>query len=526
MQKFLKAPWQQTLPLSGLLMYAAWPTSGFPILIFIALVPLLILEASGVKNSRFFVLLWLNMLVWNFCTTWWIWNASPGGAVGAILCNSLLMCLPWMVYRFCKQKLAQNAGFAALVVSWVSWEYLHHNWDLSWPWLTLGNAFATQPQWVRWYAFTGTTGGTVWVLLINILVFTLVANSNTSAKKWRAKAGVVLVLALAPMACGLLMRKHVVSSANGPNIVVVQPNVEPYTEKFNTNPAILINRMIALAESQINAETGLVLWPETAIPAQVWENEISNNEYYAAVFAFCKRHPQVVLLTGIDSYKNYGTQNPGGFSTRQLNDGSYYEAFNTAMATDSSGKIALYHKSKLVPGVETLPSWLGFLGKWFSEFGGISGSLGRNDSAAVFSAPRSPYVAAPIICYESIYGDYVTQYVRKGANVLTIITNDAWWGNTPGYKQHMSYARLRAIETGLWIARSANTGISCFISPAGEVFDAQPWDKAAAIRRQIPPIGETTFYSRHGDWISRLAWPLALILLLAAGTARWWQKKA
>ena len=518
--------WLRWLPLSGLLLFAAWPTSPFTALIFLAFVPLFAAEATKPGTRAFFLIVFINMLVWNLCTTWWIWNASPGGAVGAILCNSLLMCIPWMLYRFCKNKLGQMAGFAMLLLAWISWEYLHHHWDLSWPWLTLGNVFATHPGWVNWYQFTGTTGGTLWILLVNMIFYNLLFINQMHREKWSLKLIILPIFVLGPMLPGWVNSRAAADQNTGPNIVVVQPNVEAYTEKFSTDPGILVSRMIALAETQLNAETQLVLWPETAIPAQVWENEIGTNPYYQAVFDFCKRHPQMVLITGIDSYKNYGTTSPGTFSARQLNDGSFYEAFNTAMAADSSGKLALYHKSKLVPGVETLPSWLSFIGKWFSDFGGISGSLGRNDSAAVFAADRSAYVAAPIICYESIYGDYVTEYVRKGANVLTVITNDGWWGNTPGYKQHMNYARLRAVETGLWVARSANTGISCFISPSGEVFDAQPWNKAAAIRRHIPISNKQTFYAAHGDWLSRLAWPTCVILLLLTATAKWWKKQS
>lgn len=204
-----------------------------------------------------------------------------------------------------------------------------------------------------------------------------------------------------------------------------------------------------------------------------------------------------------------------------MSDGSYYEAFNTAMALQGNNPPILYHKSKLVPGVEGLPSWLGFMGKLFDDFGGISGSLGRSDSAIAFGGSNNPYTAAPIICYESIYSNYVTDYVRAGANVLTVITNDGWWGNTPGYKQHMSMSRMRAIENRLWVARSANTGISCFINPTGEVLQAQPWDTQAVIKQNISPNTEPTFYARYGDWMSRLAWPLAVALFLWVCYKRW-----
>ena len=508
-------------PLSGLLLFACWPNSPFTILAFVGFMPLLWHEANNTNRAKFFFILFLNMLVWNVATTWWIWNASPGGAVGAILANSVLMCFPWMLFNFTKKKLGNAIGYLSLILYWISWEYLHHNWELSWPWLTLGNVFATHPNWVRWYAATGTTGGSVWVLLLNILLFYAVFPERKIRVAFLCIGIIVLPFFISVSLA--FFEKKIIQNL-GANIVVVQPNVEAYTEKFSTDPAILIDRMIKLSDKEIDAETRLVIWPETAIPTQVWEDEISRDNYYKLVFDFCKKYPQILLVTGIDSYKKLGEENPGRFSVRQLQSGGYYEAFNTAMAIDSSANFTLYHKSKLVPGVESLPSWLGFLGKWFDEFGGTSGSLGRSDSPVVFSLANNPYKPAPIICYESIYGNYVTEYVRRGANVITIITNDGWWGNTPGYKQHMSYARLRAIETGLWVARSANTGISCFISPEGRVIAAQPWATAAAIKMQIPAIQRQTFYVRHGDWLSRIVWPMAALILLAAATSKWWKR--
>jgi apolipoprotein N-acyltransferase len=251
---------------------------------------------------------------------------------------------------------------------------------------------------------------------------------------------------------------------------------------------------------------------------------LEQNPAILQVREFLNRHPQLLLVTGIDGYRSFGNQNPGRFSIRE-SDGMYYEAYNSAVALASNKPAVIYHKSKLVPGVEALPRWLGFMGSLFNDFGGISGSLGRNDSALVFGMAGNPYAPAPIICYESIFSDYTAEYVRRGANLLTIITNDGWWGNTPGHRQHMAYARLRAIETGLWVARSANTGISCFISPNGEIFQPQPWDTAAAIKMPIPAAEATTWYARTGDWLSRVCWPLACLLLLATVVMRYTKRR-
>ena len=533
--------------LSGILLWAAWPMSPLTFLIFFALVPLLYLESITKTNWRFFYLLYINFFIWNVGTTWWIWNASPGGAAGAIAVNSLLMTLPWLLFRFTKKQLGNLLGYASLIFYWLTFEYIHHNWDLSWPWLTLGNVFATSTNWIQWYQYTGTTGGSLWILLVNVLVFTclpvhLFTRSDTEPFKVQGlkfkdfnpaiRYGVIAVLILVPILSSYLLayRKSddgIVPFRNAPNIVVVQPDVhvDPIDpskdEKFNTDPAILIQQLIQLSETKIDTSTRLVIWPETSIPVEVWEDRILQNNYYQPIISFVQRHPQIQLVTGIDSYKNFGPVSNGKFSMHHdETSGTYYESYNTALGLDSHLQPQIYNKSKLVPGPESLPSWLSFLGPIFESLGGLSGTLGKSDSVGVFTAAGNPYRPAPAICYESIYSDYLTEYIRHGANVITVITNDGWWGNTPGYKQHENYARLRAIETGCWVARSANTGISCFIDPLGKVYQPQPWYTKAAIKMNVPINKTPTFYAAHGDYLSRGAEWAAYVLLGIAVVVR------
>lgn len=511
-----------------MLLWAAWPTSAFTLLIFIAWLPLLWLEEHAGSWKRFFGLAYLSLLTWNISTTWWIWNASLPGALGAFFANSLIMCVPWLLFRFTKQKLGSWIGYGSLIIYWLAFEYIHHNWELSWPWLTLGNVFATHPQWIQWYQYSGTAGGSLWVLLANILAYTLwkEARYEGRTKKYYIMLAVWIALLVVPiLSSRLISSKEKKILATQPpatkNIVIVQPNIDPYTEKFDSPVESQIQKLILLSEQQIDDNTTLVVWPETAIAAQVWENEIKNEKAFYPVWSFLRRHPRVNLVTGIDSYKNYGPDKKNASKTARFAQSyqAYYDAFNTAAFFDVDTAINLYHKAKLVPGVETLPSFLNFMSKWFEDMGGISGTLGRDSERKVFVPWDNHFKAAPIICYESIYGDYITEYVRKGANILTIITNDGWWGNTPGYKQHMNYARLRAIETRKWVARSANTGISCFIDPLGNVIAPQPWDTPASIKLAVPVDNRLTFFVQHGDIFSRACVAVSvLLILLTIGT--------
>ena len=127
---------------------------------------------------------------------------------------------------------------------------------------------------------------------------------------------------------------------------------------------------------------------------------------------------------------------------------------------------------------------------------------------------------APIICYESVFGEYISQYVRNGADLFTIITNDGWWKDTPGYKQHLNYASLRAIECRKAIARSANTGISAFIDSKGIITNATKWDEEIVIKGRLETNSTQTIYVMFGDYIGRISAFIAVMFLCFAVAKR------
>jgi apolipoprotein N-acyltransferase len=300
--------------------------------------------------------------------------------------------------------------------------------------------------------------------------------------------------------------------ASSTNLIIVQPNIDPYGKFNENNAAAQIQLLINLSEKQIDSSTRLIIWPETAMSVAELQNNIQNNLYYQPIFKFLNRHPSITLLSGIETYVNYQTFKATN-TARKTPDGNYYDAFNASVYIKSNEALQFYNKGKLVPGVESLPSFLNFMGPVFEKFGGTAGGYGKSDSSSTFQLKDNPYVAAPIICYESIYGEYVASYVAKGANLLCIITNDGWWGNTPGHKQHLAYASLRAIETRRWVARSANTGISAVIDPTGKILETRDWDTPAIIKYDIPTSTEISFYVHYGDWLYKITSLLALLFI-------------
>jgi apolipoprotein N-acyltransferase len=300
-------------------------------------------------------------------------------------------------------------------------------------------------------------------------------------------------------------RIDTVSKSATNNIVVVQPNIDPYEKINSSNLQNQIHQLIELSRKQIDKSTTLLVWPETALFAYggIDEKKISELNELQPVFKLLKQYPKLHLYTGIESYRIFPEKH-SIYSKPIDASGNYYEIYNGAMLADSSGALQFYHKSMLVPGVETLPRFLLFLGPVFEKFGGTAGGYARQENRTTLPV-KNHHIIAPAICYESIYGEYISRYVKNGANIIAIITNDGWWGNTPGHKQHLAYARLRAIETRKWVVRSANTGISSFINPAGNIEQSSNWWQPNSLKNLVYADTRETFFVQWGDVISKIA---------------------
>ncbi len=510
----------------GVLLWLGWPTKPTAPLLLVALAPLLFLEDRIArdpdmrhKGSRFFKYSYLHCLVWNILTTYWVLFSTVPGGLMAIFANSFLMTLPLLAFFWTKRIWGEKIGYPALIIYYTTFELFHLNWDLTWPWLTLGNGFASMPFLIQWYEYTGHLGGSIWIWLVNICVFLYLRKCTVNRPLYKKAA---IALAIIPMLISALIWTTHQEKGKDVEAVVVQPNIDPYKEKFWSAEKFIpyeeqLQRLLDLSAAKSTQNTQLVFWPETALATNYDEANIDSYDLIQRLKRFVASYPDLHLIGGLDSYKLYGENANASPTVRFREDLGHYDVFNTAMHVNKAGKIELYHKSKLVPGVEKLPypEFFKILGPLAIDLGGTVGSLGSQQERAVFWAADGVGVA-PVICYESVYGDFVTGYVRKGATLIGIITNDAWWGDTPGYKQHLQYGALRAIENRRSIARSANTGISCFINQRGEILEQTGWWVQASLRGTIKANSELTFYSRFGDYLGQAA--RALSLLLMAGT--------
>ncbi|MCD6065716.1 MAG: lnt [Bacteroidetes bacterium] len=522
--------------ISALLLSLAWQ-AYFTVFIFIAFVPLLFIadeyfwpqpESVKRKGLRKFGLFYLLFLTWNLITTWWVYNASPAAYLAWTL-NALFMVLTISSAWWVKKRFKGSWSYFIVIPFWLSFEYLHQHWDLSWTWLTVGNVFAHQSELVQWYEITGTSGGSAWVWAVNILIYLLLKkrwHPDNRERSWNRKHSLAIVSALLIPALLSYVLYVTVDSRIAPTqlkkqqVVVVQPNIDPYNEKFSSDPQVQIEKTMDLIGRSIKLDSAAYLvFPETFLTSEMWEDQlkdVSEVRYFKE--QLIDRYPDLAIVSGANTYKQFARgEKLSATAHKFLKEDAYYDSYNAAIQIDKSDSVQVYHKSILVPGAEIMPflSIAPWLEQYALDMGGTSGSLGLQEERGVFKSTSGIHIG-PIICYESIYPEYVTEYVKNGANMLFIITNDGWWGDTPGYKQHMAYGSLRAIETRKPMARSANTGISCFIDERGKIFKATKWWEPRVIEATLRPNTYQTIFVRAGDLFAKCSLIAAALLLIFA----------
>ena len=147
----------------------------------IAFIPLLLAE-SFFKGKMAWINFYLPFLIWNLATTYWIYNATVAGAAAAVIANALQMSLIFMLFRWFKKRTNEKLGYMFLIIAWLAWEHFYFDAEISWPWLTLGNTLATSHYLAQWYEYTGTLGGSLWILLVNVVLFRIMRDRNMFAR--------------------------------------------------------------------------------------------------------------------------------------------------------------------------------------------------------------------------------------------------------------------------------------------------------------------------------------------------------
>ncbi len=487
-----------------------WGSTGLTLLV--ALIPLLIIscEAENSRRGWWSTFGWAlaTFVGWNLMTIWWIGYATPIGVFAATLFSTLYSMVAFMTFHTISKRAPKALAYTLLVSLWIALEYFYTYSDFSWPWLLLGNGFSNDIWAVQWYEYTGIFGGSLWVLLSNILLF-----EAWRARRWSKSA---VVVTLAPIALSAVMfltfdegeREQI-------EVSVVQPNVDAY-KKFDRKGVVNQELNLTILVRDASATSDLIVMPETTIPRYYDEGDLDRIIITRRLRDTMKIYtPEATLIAGANLTRSYikGEQSETAHSSDHPN--RFYDVFNSAISIEpyKQRRADLRHKVKLVIGVENTPTWIFKIFDFFViDLGGVAGQLGRGTTAEPFDVGETKVGTA--ICYEALYGDFYSEFVRNGAEVMTIISNDGWWEDTLGHKLLYSFSSLRAIESRRAIARSANTGTSGFIDARGVSIESLGWEREGVITETLNLRSDLTIYTRWGDFVARIAILVAGLSLL------------
>ena len=507
--------------LSGLLLAFGFPISPFTPLMFIAFVPLLLAEdiisdnGKTIAKWKVFKVAFQAFVLWNIISTFWVANTSYGPSYVAVLLNAAFMAMPIVFYHQVRVKLGRQWAAFAFVAFWITFEYGHMQWEITWPWLTLGNSFSQYPSWIQWYEFTGHLGGSLYILVANIFLFRIL-KSEQKFKNIKNTIGLGAFIVL-PILISLAMYYSHAEKGESTKVVIVQPNYEPHYQKFSIPKSQQVVRFLDLSRDALDQETDYLVFPETSF-SLINVDKGFQLPYMRKIRSFLQEYPNLKLVSGLATMRQYETQQDHKWMRTYVSgrDTIFWEAHNAAVELDlnSTDSLDFYIKSKLVPGAEIFPyhKYLFFFKPIIEMLEGTTAGHATQKERSVLSSGKAK--VAPAICYESIYGGYVGGYIRKGANTIFIVTNDGWWGNTAGHKQHLKFATLRAIEYRRSIARSANTGISCFINQRGDILQPTKYEEATTVKGEIQLNEEMTLFAKLGEWV---AWLALLVTVVVFG---------
>jgi apolipoprotein N-acyltransferase len=491
------------------LLALSFPRYGHPVFALIALAPLYIALAGWSRGAfrggsawRGFTLGLFTGAVHFAGTLYWIGDtvATFGGlpwpvAIPVAGLLVLYMSLYPAVASAASAVVIRRYGAAGLVVGapaiWVATEYARAYAFGGFPWIPLGNAVVSLLPLAQLASVTGVYGVS-WLLAALHACIALVALGTGRTRVFAGAGGVALLAAVSLWGALRLQDGRLTREGEAITVGLIQGNV-PQTEKWNPERATdIFARYLSMSREAAAAGARWLLWPESATPFFFDEDPRAAEEVRRLV-----RDSGAVLLFGTDEIER-------GVTPR------YY---NSAFMLDRAGDTAaVYRKIHLVPFGEYVPfgELLTFVGPLIESVSSFS------PGQFVTMLPVGEHMASTAICYEVVYPHLIRRAVRNGSEVLTTITNDAWYGESSAAYQHFELARMRAIEQGRYLARAANTGISGIVDPYGRVVAQTALFETTTVVGDVRFLQSHTVYATIGDLPAQLA---VFLSLMAVGLA-------
>ena len=491
-----------------MLLALSFPKYGHPAVAFIALVPLLValsgwsgrgVAIPGVSTRRGFVLGLIAGFTHFAGTVYWTGAtvATFGGLpvfvaafVAALL--ALYMATYIAVTGAMTAILTRRFGVGGLCLApaaWVAMEYLRGILFGGFPWIPLGNTMVTLLPIAQLASAFGVYGLSLFVALVNVGF----ALSALTAGKSRlvAAGGTLALIALVSVWGGMRLSGNELTQGTPIRIGLIQGNIAQ-TDKWNPARAdTILQRYLQLSQQAAADGAQFIMWPESATPFY-FEEDVAGG-----------------LVRGLAR----GLGKPLLLGSDEVEDADPPRTYNAAFLLDTHGTTAaVYRKIHLVPFGEYVPfqRLLFFVGPLVEAVSAFS------RGTRVTMLPVEGHMISTAICYEVTYPALAREAVRQGSEMLTTITNDAWYGESSAAFQHFEMAAMRAIEQGRYLARAANTGISGVIDPYGRVLVRTELFETAAVVAEARFVQTRTLYARIGDLTAFISIAIVLLALLVA----------
>ena len=505
---------------SGILLGLSFPPSPFYSLAYVAFIPFLLVF----DRSRSYLSVtghgYIFLTLFHVTTVYWAggfthmhdpWMMSAGAA---LLFIHPLLYLPFILLAsLVRRKMGLHAGLAAFIFLWISYEYIHSVGEFTFPWMTVGTGQAYDVTRIQIAEYTSAYGLTFLICLFNAGAYLLLLNVSTTRwqpRSWQALTALafIVIVYAAPWVYGrVILSTRVVPQGSHVRVGVVQPNFDPW-EKWGVKNFDRIasykrevDSCMSLSKELSGQTPDIILWPETAIPFDILLPQFAP-EFYALTRSVDSL--DVPIFTGLEHVEIEDSAHASVTAQRVGTTNYFYESYNAATIINPGlGAGPVYEKMVLVPFAERIPyaSAFRFLIQPLKWNVGIS-NWGIGHDTLVYSLKLRNGKSVRfggMICYESVYPDFVRQFTRRGAQFFVVLTNDSWWGKTSGGYQHAAYASLRAVENRRWIVQCANGGISEFVDPYGLVHSSSPFFEGARWVDSVATQDSQTFYTKHGD---------------------------
>ncbi|MEI6691169.1 MAG: apolipoprotein N-acyltransferase [Chlorobium sp.] len=510
---------------SGVLLgvsFPSYPFLRFEILAWVALVPLLLSLRTVEKAGELFRRVYLAMLLFSLISLWWVSLATLPGGVLTLIAEAFFLTVPFFVFYVVKKLAGFHFALFALPFFWVAWEWLYMQQDLSLGWLTLGNSQSNLNLMVQYADLTGVWGVSFWLLWFNVLAVLAITGGRREVV---SSVSFMVLMILVPLiyAYTVFHRDALIQREDKKlRVTLVQPNIDPHEKWVRRNSSDIIERYYRLTNTAVRENRpDLVMWPETAIPFYILDRPYAD-DYLSLRVAL--RGWNTGLLTGFSDIiyfpaVSHTNNDPTVDSDQFMN--RVFETYNASMLLEPGyATPQIYRKMRLVPFAERVPyvEYLPWLGHLTFSLAGLNGwGKGHDTTIMKLHTSRIGKVnIANIICYESIFPDLVTEFVRKGAQVLTLVTNDGWYATSYGPYQHLAIGKMRCIENRRAMARCANTGLTVVIDKYGRIIAEIPWWQERTLNAEVPLESKMTFFTLNPDLLPKAALFFSGLLLIIA----------